>query len=688
MFNDNSNPIVTNCIFWGDEPNEITNANASSPTVTYSDVQGGWPGEGNIDADPCFGGGDALMMGRMERWDYLLSSASPCVDAGDNSAPNLAVEDMGGESRIIDGDVDGNSVVDMGAYELQPCVRNVTQNRWYQLIYHSIIDANEGDEIVVEPGTYYENLDFYNKPNVVLRSVEPNDPNVVEQTIIDAKFGGDVVRFASQGPSCVLAGFTLTANMDAPGAVPGYGIGSYYPSFSTSPVITNCIVRSTRGVYLAGGSAVLSGCTIRDNIGGATVGGNAVVEDCIIASNYGGVNNGTGPSVRILDGDTTITRCVVSGNRCSAGGIDCASGGNKLIEDCVISDNWGWNGGIYASGYGGMISGCTITGNEGRGISDWAGPIENCAIANNVEDAAGIISGGGMRYCTGPITGCVVQGNKALFGGGLADCSSSITNCVIANNAAEQGGGLYACSGPISNCTIVGNVATVSSWPDSGLGGGLYDCNGIISNCIIRQNFAQTDGDQLYSSSVPSYSCIQDWSGGGVGNIAADPCFVYAGYWADFNDPNTVVEPNDPNAVWVDGNYRLRWASPCIDAGDNNSVPADISDLDADGDVNEPVPFDLGGLPRFIEDLCTFDSGNPGTLGPPVVDMGVFEFLPADIDSSGAVNLYDLSMLALHLGKTGCGRCGGANLNCDVKVDFNDLRLLTDWWLAGTKPEL
>ncbi|MHC4084666.1 MAG: choice-of-anchor Q domain-containing protein, partial [Planctomycetota bacterium] len=127
----------------------------------------------------------------------------------------------------------------------------------------------------------------------------------------------------------------------------------------------------------------------------------------------------------------------------------------------------------------------------------------------------------------------------------------------------------------------------------------------------------------------------------------------------------------DPN-LW---NLRLKPDSPCIDTGNNTEVPAGIT-------------TDLGGLPRFIEDLCTVDSGNPGTPGPPVVDMGAYEFLPADIDSSGAVNLRDLSMLALHLGETGCGRCGGANLNCDVKVDFNDLRLLTDWWLAGIGPEL
>jgi len=204
------------------------------------------------------------------------------------------------------------------------------------------------------------------------------------------------------------------------------------------------------------------------------------------------------------------------------------------------------------------------------------------------------------------------------------------------------------------------------------MGGGIYNEAGsdaTVINCIF---WADTP-HEIYdygSGSIVTYSDVQGgWDG--TGNIDADPLFV------DANHP-------DPNLR----NLRLRPDSPCIDAGDNNSVPADISDLDADGDVNEPIPFDLGGLPRFIEDLCTVDSGNPGTPGPPVVDMGAYEFLPADIDSSGAVNLYDLSMLALHLGETGCGRCGGANLNCDVKVDFNDLRLLTDWWLAGTEPEL
>ena len=46
-------PTLTNCILWGDVPEEIY-VESSRPMITYSDIQGGWPGEGNIDADPCF----------------------------------------------------------------------------------------------------------------------------------------------------------------------------------------------------------------------------------------------------------------------------------------------------------------------------------------------------------------------------------------------------------------------------------------------------------------------------------------------------------------------------------------------------------------------------------------------------------------------------------------------------------
>jgi predicted outer membrane repeat protein len=67
---------VINCILWGDIGGEIYNQD-SDLTVTYSDVQGGYPGRGNIDADPLFV--------TFHGFDYLLHPSSPCVDTGDPS---------------------------------------------------------------------------------------------------------------------------------------------------------------------------------------------------------------------------------------------------------------------------------------------------------------------------------------------------------------------------------------------------------------------------------------------------------------------------------------------------------------------------------------------------------------------------------------------------------------------------
>jgi hypothetical protein len=124
MYNEaDSNTMVTNCIFWGDTPNEIIDY-ASNTTVNYSDVQGGQAGLGNINADPCFAN---AALGDLQ----LLSDVSPCIDAGDSNAlpadtadldgDGNAVEpipfDLDGNPRVVDGDRDGTATVDMGAYE-------------------------------------------------------------------------------------------------------------------------------------------------------------------------------------------------------------------------------------------------------------------------------------------------------------------------------------------------------------------------------------------------------------------------------------------------------------------------------------------------------------------------------------------------------------------------------------------
>ncbi len=129
MLNGSGSTTVANCILWDDSPDEI---GGDAPTVvTYSNVQGGWPGTGNIDADPLF---VAPGIG-----DYRLSSGSPAIDAGNNWGVPIDENDYDEDGvlcELFPVDLDGNPrfnadeadfdpgcgvpvVVDMGAYEYQ-----------------------------------------------------------------------------------------------------------------------------------------------------------------------------------------------------------------------------------------------------------------------------------------------------------------------------------------------------------------------------------------------------------------------------------------------------------------------------------------------------------------------------------------------------------------------------------------
>ena len=119
-------PTLTNCILWGNtaptDP-ELCDHYTSTTTVKYSNIKGGWPGEGNIGADPnddpLFvdpNGPDGVL--GTEDDNLRLFLFSPCIDVGDNSVVDPCSTDLDGNPRIMDGDNDSNSVVDMGAYEL------------------------------------------------------------------------------------------------------------------------------------------------------------------------------------------------------------------------------------------------------------------------------------------------------------------------------------------------------------------------------------------------------------------------------------------------------------------------------------------------------------------------------------------------------------------------------------------
>lgn len=116
---------IANCILWGQEQ-QISGPGGSLLTVAYSDVRGGWPGIGNLDADPLFvnpNGPDGLA-GTADD-NLRLGRGSPCIDAGSVDALPEDVLDLDGDGNVQEPlplDCDGNSrvagdTVDLGAYE-------------------------------------------------------------------------------------------------------------------------------------------------------------------------------------------------------------------------------------------------------------------------------------------------------------------------------------------------------------------------------------------------------------------------------------------------------------------------------------------------------------------------------------------------------------------------------------------
>ncbi len=94
--------VITNCIVRGNTQTQIHHPAAYGATVSYSCVQGGYPGTGNIDVNP-----------RLHRDEFHLRDRSPCRDAGDPSFVQQDGEtDIDGDPRVLD------ERVDMGADEV------------------------------------------------------------------------------------------------------------------------------------------------------------------------------------------------------------------------------------------------------------------------------------------------------------------------------------------------------------------------------------------------------------------------------------------------------------------------------------------------------------------------------------------------------------------------------------------
>jgi len=457
----------------------------------------------------------------------------------------------------------------------------------FDTIQSGIDAAVDGDTVLVAPAEYVitEPITFKGKLITVRSETGPDEATIRMRTPTDLDRASVVVFENNETTESILEGFTITG-----------GTGSLFPPMS---------VWVGGGIYFNASSGTVRNCTILQN---TTDHGGGIMcislcspkfIDCTIEQNFAEVSVG---GVFVWgDCSITLTNCFINGNSSKdGGGIQCWENSTVTLMDCIITGNSATGTTVLVSGYGGGL---------------YCGPTSiltaiNCEISEN---SAGV--GGGGVNCSqnslATLTYCVITKNSAGIVGGGIECtegSVTLTNCVIERNSSLRWGGGLSSHEPsssvtISNCSIIANSANQ-------VGGGVGCFNGssaTVTNSIFWGNIAST-GSEISLEQSPTefgiaYSNIAGGQTGisidggsmlgwGEGNIDVDPLFANPGYWVDVNDPNIAVEPNDPNAVWIDGDYHLkseagRWdpsseswvvddvTSPCIDAGDPNSLVGD-----------------------------------------------------------------------------------------------------------------
>jgi hypothetical protein len=156
-------------------------------------------------------------------------------------------------------------------------------------IQAGIVAAVDADTVLVQPGTYVENINYNGKLiTVASLFLTTQDTTYISQTVIDGNQDGSVVTFISgEDSTTILCGFTITNGSAGNGG----------------------------GIYFNNSNPILSNLIITDNYG--SIGGGI---DCHYSS----------PSLKNV---------IISGNSCSiGGGIYCENNSNPELINCIM-----WN---------------------------------------------------------------------------------------------------------------------------------------------------------------------------------------------------------------------------------------------------------------------------------------------------------------------------------------------------------
>lgn len=408
---------LNNCIIWNNQANEsissasasIDNYDGAQPSsfayclVANSGGSLSWDssigidGGNNIDMDPGFRQGLDPSTAPSTLGDFQVTSSSPVIDAGNN--PVATSKDLSGFPRSIDGDRDGSSTVDLGAYEL-PAVVYVDQSAtggsndgssWgdaYTDLQTALLTASPGSHVWVAAGTYYpdqgtgqvndsQDATFILRNAIHLYGGFPpggGDGTFVARdmgshaTILSGDIDQDgtlannayhVVTGSGTDATSQINGFTVTAG-NAVGASPHHTGGGLYND-AGAPVILNCRFMGNAAAQSGGGMSNISA--------------TPAIANCLFSGNVSGVGGAL-----YSEGDSALyemINCTFTGNSAAAdgGAIYSHGGARPNFINCILWNNManGSSSSLQASvansGAAPTFSHCVVANT--RGSSNW-----------------------------------------------------------------------------------------------------------------------------------------------------------------------------------------------------------------------------------------------------------------------------------------------------------------------------
>ncbi|MEN6427354.1 MAG: C10 family peptidase [Phycisphaerales bacterium] len=539
---------VINTILWGNDRYQIY-TDQSVPTVVFCDVEGGYLGEGNFEADPCFldpaEGVGTDYDGASANW--ALASDSPCINAGTRIG-DLPATDLAGGDRVY------SDVVDIGAYENQSELPLLT------VTPSTAVDAG----YVAVGGNATIAIELANTGRLEL---EIEDLQTADEAFSIATPIRN--RLLSPGESVeVEIAFNPSEERVYTGTLLVHSTGS---NASAMPIVLRGV--GVMGTSVPAGS--VSGTWRKTNspytvIGDISIprGQTLTIEPGVTVKFAGHFSLTVGYRATLLARGTEDDGIVFTAIDTDEGwfGIRIVNSSTEdVLQHCTFEYAMKprTGGGSFENLYGGAILSCGSYDYD-PGVPQTTRPtIDSCVFTRNSA------YGGGAIMCYGSeatITNNVIVDNSADgYGGAVvawyADCT--IANNVIARNSALAGGGImnWRSAPAIRNNTIVANRPNAMQLETTLYPG--WDVLAVpIQNNVIWQNEVWVAEDVVEGEYEIRYNNIQGgWDG--TGNLDADPLFADAEN-GDYHLKSQAGRWEPGTAAWILDDV----TSPCIDAGD------------------------------------------------------------------------------------------------------------------------